>query len=77
MATPSMCPLQVEYCTGVSVELGNEVTPTDMRCQPQVTWVADPWAYYTLVMIGENGATEVGTRREIGWDASVKRCENQ
>ncbi|XP_043226481.1 protein D2-like [Amphibalanus amphitrite] len=42
--------LTVEYCTGVSAQLGNQVTPAEIRCQPHVTWPAEPGSLYTLAM---------------------------
>lgn len=33
------------------VELGNELTPTQVKDAPHVTWPCDKWTYYTLVML--------------------------
>lgn len=38
------------YPSGVSVNLGNELTPTQVKDKPQVTWNAEKDTYYTLVM---------------------------
>lgn len=36
--------------SGVNVCLGNELTPSQVKDKPQVTWNAEKDAYYTLVM---------------------------
>lgn len=41
----------MSYPSGVSVNLGNELTPTLVKDKPQVTWDADASAYYTLLMV--------------------------
>ncbi|XP_008486656.2 phosphatidylethanolamine-binding protein 1-like, partial [Diaphorina citri] len=41
---------QVEYPGGVSVNLGNVLTPTQVKDQPTVTWNADPNQSYVLCM---------------------------
>jgi len=41
---------EVEYISGKKCELGNELTPTEAKDLPKVTWNADPDAFYTLVM---------------------------
>lgn len=42
--------LQVSYPSGVVVDFGNELTPTQVKDQPTVTWEADDDCYYTLIM---------------------------
>lgn len=42
--------LKVEYPSGVSVNLGNELTPTQVKDEPTVSWDADPKANYVLCM---------------------------
>ncbi|GLV45036.1 uncharacterized protein CBL_14391 [Carabus blaptoides fortunei] len=42
--------LQVEYDNGVKVELGNELTPTQVKSPPTVSWNANPDTFYTLCM---------------------------
>ncbi|KAI5707048.1 hypothetical protein M8J75_013902 [Diaphorina citri] len=42
--------LKVEYPGGVSVNLGNVLTPTQVKDQPTVTWNADPNQSYVLCM---------------------------
>jgi len=38
------------YPSGVKVNLGNELTPRQVKDQPVVTWNADPSAFYTVCM---------------------------
>lgn len=42
--------LKVSYPSGVTVSLGNELTPTQVKDVPQVSWEAEKGAYYTLLM---------------------------
>lgn len=35
---------------GVTANLGNALTPTEVKDQPTVTFAADPNAFYTLIM---------------------------
>lgn len=47
-------PLNVTYPTsGVSVNLGNELKPSEVRTAPEVRWEAEAGAFYTLLMTGE------------------------
>lgn len=41
---------RVCYDSGVSANLGNELTPTQVKHIPKVTWNADPSAFYTLCL---------------------------
>ncbi|KAJ8923657.1 hypothetical protein NQ315_010237 [Exocentrus adspersus] len=41
---------EVKYSSGVTVNLGNVLTPTQVKDQPNVTWEADSSAFYTLCM---------------------------
>ncbi|CAG9769314.1 unnamed protein product [Ceutorhynchus assimilis] len=41
--------LKISYPSGVSVNLGNELTPTQVQNEPTLTWDAEPSSYYTLV----------------------------
>ncbi|CAG9765078.1 unnamed protein product [Ceutorhynchus assimilis] len=41
---------QVSYPSGVKVDQGNELTPTQVKDQPTVQWQADANAFYTLCM---------------------------
>lgn len=46
-------PSQIRYPSGVSVELGKELTPTQVKDEPtQVEWPMEEGAYYTLCMTG-------------------------
>lgn len=42
--------LKVWYRSGVAVNLGNELTPIQVKDVPEVSWKAEKRAYYTLVM---------------------------
>ena len=42
---------KVFYPSGVKVELGNELTPEQVKDKPTVTWDADEGAYYSLFQI--------------------------
>lgn len=47
-------PLNVTYPTsGVGVNLGNILRPSQVRIAPTVTWEADVGAFYTLLMTGK------------------------
>jgi hypothetical protein len=46
--------VNVSYPSGVSVNIGKELTPTQVKDQPTVKWDADNSAYYTLCMTGKN-----------------------
>lgn len=39
---------QVSYPSGVSVNLGNELTPTQVKDKPTLSWQAEKGAYYTV-----------------------------
>ncbi|KAK3908481.1 Phosphatidylethanolamine-binding protein-like protein [Frankliniella fusca] len=41
---------KVSYPSGASVDLGNELTPTQVKDIPTVSWNADTNAFYTLCM---------------------------
>ncbi|CAJ0923126.1 unnamed protein product, partial [Mesorhabditis belari] len=43
--------LQIKYDSGVEVEMGNELTPTQVKDVPTVTWEAEPNALYSLIFI--------------------------
>lgn len=45
--------VKVSYPTGVTVDLGKELTPTQVKDQPTVDWDADGSSFYTLCMTGE------------------------
>jgi len=40
------------YPSGVKVDQGNELTPTQVKDQPTVKWQADGNALYTVCMTG-------------------------
>lgn len=50
---PELNPLKISYpTTGVDVNLGNVLTPTQVKHQPNVEWDAEEGAFYTLLMTG-------------------------
>lgn len=42
--------IKVSYPCGVSVDIGKELTPTQVKDQPTVDWDADASSFYTLCM---------------------------
>ncbi|XP_037084450.1 protein D3-like [Pollicipes pollicipes] len=42
--------LSVSYPSGVSVNGGNELTPTQVKDEPQLSWETEPDALYTVVL---------------------------
>lgn len=50
---------QISYPSGVGVDLGNELTPTQVKDRPEVTWEAEMGAFYTLVMIDPDAPSRV------------------
>lgn len=45
--------MQVTYEGNVKVEQGNELTPTQVKNQPHVHYIADPKSFYVLCMTGD------------------------
>lgn len=43
--------VEVTYAGDVKVELGKELTPTQVKDQPDVTWAAEENSLYTLLMV--------------------------
>jgi len=37
----------------LKAELGNELTPTQVKDQPTVRWNAEPYSFYTLCLVGK------------------------
>lgn len=60
---------KVSYPSGVSVKLGNELTPTQVKDKPQLTWEAEKGAYYTLIMIDPDAPsrTDYNLREVLHW----------
>ncbi|XP_047538584.1 protein D3-like [Vanessa atalanta] len=58
------CLVKVKYPSGVEVYLGKELTPTQVKDEPFVTWNAKSDSYYVLVMVD---ATNIENRikREV------------
>ncbi|XP_060536978.1 phosphatidylethanolamine-binding protein homolog F40A3.3-like isoform X2 [Cylas formicarius] len=40
---------EVKFPSGAKVELGNELTPTQVKDEPSIQWQADKSAFYTIV----------------------------
>lgn len=58
--------MKVTYPSGVVVDLGKELTPTQVKDVPKVTWEAEKGAYYTLLMVDPDAPSrENSTFREI------------
>jgi phosphatidylethanolamine-binding protein len=45
--------LKVSYPSGVEVN-GSELTPTNVKDEPNVEWNAEDGSFYTLLMTGNN-----------------------
>ncbi|GAB0097631.1 Phosphatidylethanolamine-binding protein [Sergentomyia squamirostris] len=50
VASAPESPVEVKYPSGVEVNFGNELTPTDVKDIPYVSWKANAEDYYTLIM---------------------------
>lgn len=44
-------PIKVTYPTGITVNLGNALSPTEVKFEPKLQWEAKTNIYYTLVMV--------------------------
>ncbi|EDW80758.1 uncharacterized protein Dwil_GK11699 [Drosophila willistoni] len=56
----------VSYPSGVQVELGKELTPTQVKDQPTVTWEADAASLYTLLLVDPDAPSRADPKfREI------------
>jgi len=42
--------LQIKYSSGVEVNMGNELTPTQVKDAPTISWDVEEGAFYTLCM---------------------------
>lgn len=49
---PELKPLKISYPSKVKVNLGNILTPTQVKDQPKVEWDAEKDTFYTLLMTG-------------------------
>ncbi|XP_058467298.1 protein D3-like [Malaya genurostris] len=54
--------LQVSYPSGLKINLGNELTPTQVKHQPSVSWEAEPNALYTLIMTDPDAPSRVNPK---------------
>ena len=48
---------QVKYPSGVVADLGNKLTPRQVKDPPVVSWPAEEDKYYTLIMTGKQWAS--------------------
>lgn len=56
----------MSYPSGVTVENGKELTPTQVKDQPTVSWTADSSKYYTLVFTDPDAPSRADPKlREI------------
>ncbi|XP_017847426.1 phosphatidylethanolamine-binding protein homolog F40A3.3 [Drosophila busckii] len=71
--------LEVKYPTGVVVQTGNELTPTQVKDEPSVSWAAESTdALYTLLMVDPDAPSRAQpTFREILHWAVVNIVGNQ
>lgn len=51
-AIPELDLLKISYPSGMNVNLGNVLTPTQVKDQPKVEWEGEDDAFYTLLMTG-------------------------
>ncbi|CRK89398.1 CLUMA_CG003149, isoform A [Clunio marinus] len=54
---PDIAMLSVNYPSGVTVELGNVLTPTQVKDKPTVEWTKEDGVYYTLLMTDPDAPT--------------------
>ncbi|KAK9890521.1 hypothetical protein WA026_010597 [Henosepilachna vigintioctopunctata] len=51
--------LNVKYPNGKQVNFGKELTPTEVKDEPTITWQTEPNKYYLLVMTDPDPAPEI------------------
>lgn len=57
---------KVSYPSGVFAKLGNELTPTQVKDKPIVSWDAENCSYYTLMLVDPDAPTRANpTDREF------------
>ncbi|XP_054157290.1 protein D3-like [Oppia nitens] len=49
--------ITIKYSSGVEVNYGNELTPTQVKDKPQVNWPTESGAYYSIAMIDPDAGT--------------------
>lgn len=65
---------KVNYVSGVSVDLGNELTPTAVKDVPKVEWNADASTLYTLCMTDPDAPSrQEPTYREVCSNKRLKK----
>lgn len=56
----------VSYPSGVKAELGNELTPTQVKDQPTISWDAEAGALYTLLLVDPDAPSRTDPKfREV------------
>lgn len=71
--------VKVTYPSGVTVDEGNELTPTQVKDVPKVEWNADSSSFYTLCMTDPDAPSrQEPTYREVCMDFYLHffRCLN-
>jgi hypothetical protein len=58
-SVPEIETLKVSYPSGVSVNLGNVLTPTQVKDEPTIEYEGETGAFYTLLMTGELEVTNL------------------
>ncbi|XP_023025387.1 protein D3 isoform X1 [Leptinotarsa decemlineata] len=61
--------IEVTYPSGVSVDFGNELTPTQVKDEPTVKWNAEENTYYTVTMVDPDAPSrkEPKIREVLHW----------
>ncbi|KAK5982066.1 Phosphatidylethanolamine-binding protein [Trichostrongylus colubriformis] len=54
ISTPPSKIVKASYDSGVEVNLGNVLTPTQVKNPPKLTWDTEPGALYTVIFTGVN-----------------------
>ncbi|XP_072402592.1 protein D3-like [Diabrotica undecimpunctata] len=60
---------EVQYPGGEKVDLGKELTPTQVKYTPTITWPADSDSYYTVLMVDPDAPSrkEPTYREALHW----------
>ena len=60
---PKLKLLKVSYPSKVKVNLGNILTPTQVKDQPEVEWDAEEGAFYTLLLTGKQFSRKISMHK--------------
>ncbi|XP_037950703.1 protein D3-like [Teleopsis dalmanni] len=64
--TPPKQFLKITYENGLTVDKGADLTPTQVKSEPKVDWVAEENIYYTLIMTDPDAPTRTDPKlREV------------